>query len=141
MPFGDEIGQHRLVKMRRIDVHGVAHGQETIDQVGWQDEITDPQRREQHLTECPDVNHARSLVKALQRRHRLGFVTIFAVVIVFDDPGTRAAGPLQQRKTPRGAHSYAEWKLVRWGDECGARSAAAPNAGRYVQSFSVYRNR
>ena len=51
----------------------------------------------------------------------MAFVVEFAVVIVFDDDGVLAAGPLEQREAARERENGARWELVRWSDEDQAR--------------------
>ena len=59
------------------------------------DEEADAQARRQALAEGADVDDPAVPVEALQRFERSGGVAELAVVVVFDDCGAGAGGPVQ----------------------------------------------
>jgi hypothetical protein len=65
MTFAEKVGENSLVEMRRTDVHGVAHGEEGIDEIGRNDDVSDAKGREKDLAESTDVDDAGRVVEAL----------------------------------------------------------------------------
>jgi hypothetical protein len=92
----NEISQHCLTESRGGDIHCHANGLKPVDQRSWNDDISQAKRGIQHLAESSDVHDARVAVEALQRGDRHVFVSVFAVVIEFENPGSRAFGLIQQ---------------------------------------------
>src|SRR5271170_791306 len=113
MAFGDELGEHGLMEMRRADVHGVAHGEKGIDEIGGKDKIADSQRGEEHFAESADINNARGVIESLQGSDGLALEAIFAVIVIFDDPSAGLPRPLQKLQAPRSTHGNAERILMR----------------------------
>src|SRR5690242_11583266 len=66
MSFHNKIGEHFLIEGGGAQVHGSAHEQEAVDEIGRQHEIAQPQRWKQHLAERPDVDYASIGIEPLQ---------------------------------------------------------------------------
>ncbi|MNS76639.1 hypothetical protein D3C72_1101920 [compost metagenome] len=97
VPFADEGRQQRLRIGRR------AARQQPADPVkAWHLRLGHHQVRQahagkQHLAERPRVQHPPLRIQTLQRGQRTADVAVFAVVVVFHNPGLTALGPVQQR--------------------------------------------
>ena len=135
--FAEKIREHGLVEMGRTDVHGVAHGEEWIDEIGRNDEVADAKRGEEHFAEGANVDNAGSVVETLEGGNGLALVAKLAVVVIFDDPRAGLAGPMQELKTTRGGHGDAEGILVRRSDKGSAGGATKLDAGGNVEAFGV----
>ena len=112
---------------------GAAGAGHRAGQVGWDDDVAEPQRREQRLAEGTDVDDPAVGVETLQAGHRLRAVVEAAVVVVLDDPGAGAAGPGEQRQPSRQRHRHAERELVRRRHVGQAGLGRAPDAGCDVE--------
>src|SRR5579871_6082243 len=108
-----EIGEHLLKEIGRKDVHRKAHGYKVVHEITRYDDVADAQRWKENLAEGADVDHARVDIEALEGRDRLGIESIFAVVIILDDPGPGTLGPIEEKKPARCAHGRTERVLVR----------------------------
>src|SRR5579864_4139660 len=139
--FVDEVGEHLLIKGRLAQVHDATHGDKTVDQIGWDDDVPEPQRRKKNLAESSDVHDSGILVEPLQRRDRQALITVFAVIVVFDDPRARVVRPLHQLQSPSRAHRYAERELVRWRDKGSPRLSTLSDAGRNIEALAVHWDR
>src|ERR1700758_5304738 len=84
--FLDEIGEGCLVERGRKNIGGFARGIECADEILGNNYVAQAQRGEQNLAERADVDDTRVRVHTLQRSDRVAAETIFAVVIIFDDP-------------------------------------------------------
>src|SRR5260370_21316230 len=118
----------------------MANRYKVLDEVGGNDDIGDRQRRKQDLAERTDVDHPRGMVEALQRCYGFAVVAILAVIVVLDNPGSRALGPLKQLKTTGSAHRRSEWILVRWRNVSGTRLATPLDAKSYIQPILINGN-
>ncbi|RMQ93088.1 hypothetical protein ALP97_05283 [Pseudomonas salomonii] len=112
MPGRHEFGHHRLgTDFGMAHVHRAAAG-EGLHQRRWQHQVTQAQRRERHLAEGADIQHAPTAIQRRQRRQGRAAVTVLAVVVVLDDPTAATLGPGQQLQAPRQAHHHAQRVLV-----------------------------
>src|SRR6476620_4962401 len=100
MPTGDEVAESRLIQRRGMNAHRGAQGDDRIDQRWRDDEIAEPERREEQLVEAAGEDHAIVGVETLEGRQRLAAISILAVVIIFDDERRRRAGPLEETEPP-----------------------------------------
>ena len=57
MPFHNEIIEHRLIQMRRKNIHGMTDGAKSVNQVERNHDIAETQSGKQSLAECSDINH------------------------------------------------------------------------------------
>src|SRR6516165_9405872 len=90
-----------------------SHAGEGIDQRARNDQVSQAQGREKHLAESAQVNNPLLAVNSLERREWPTCVTIFAVIIILQDPSVGMIGPVQQSESTRHAHCDSEWVLVR----------------------------
>src|SRR5258708_3027297 len=84
--FPDKVRQHRLKEGRWADVEGESYSEKALNEIWWDYDVPEAQRRKQDLAERSNVYHSRTAIESLQRRNRHALITIFTVVIVFDDP-------------------------------------------------------
>src|SRR5262249_48798926 len=141
MAFSHEISEHSLKEVGRTYVHTIANCGETFDQVSWNHDITEPQRREQCFAEGPDIDNAGVAVQALQGSDRHARIAVFAVVIVFDDPGPGTVRPIEKLQTAPGAHGRAKRKLMRRSNERCLRPATAFYSDVDLQTLFVHWHR
>ena len=141
VPLGEEIRHGRLREVRRAQVHGAAHGEKSLDEVGRHDRVAEPERRKHHLAEGAGVDDARVAIEPLQRGDGLRVVTVLAVPVVLDDPAAAALGPVEQLEPPRRAHGDAERRLVRRRHEGGAGFRRDAEARRDVEPLAIDRHR
>src|SRR5579872_233515 len=94
--FLDEIGEHLLIERWHTEIYDAAHKDKAVNQIGRNDEVTETQRGKDHFAEGADVNHAGVGVESLQGSDGKALVTIFAVVVVFDDPCAGTVRPLDE---------------------------------------------
>jgi len=60
---------------------------------GWRDHHeAQPYGGEQHLGECPDIDHATGDIEALKRWNGMALEAVFTVIVILDDPGVPALG-------------------------------------------------
>src|SRR5271155_3768992 len=114
--LSDEISQDSLIKSRRKDVCSISSCGESGYQIPGNNYITQAQRGKQDFAEGSDINDSRIRVQALQRRNWAASKPILAVVIVFDDPGTGAHRPIEEKHAAGGTHRHTHRILVRWRD-------------------------
>src|SRR5262249_39778750 len=88
---------HRFLDRDRRRRKGCAHdaGKTFGDEAG-QDEISKPQPGKEDLAEGSGVKNASTAIQALERRRGKTAVMELAIVVVFDDPGPLAIGPVEQ---------------------------------------------
>ena len=84
-------------------------------QRGRRDQKAHPQAGQQHLAVRAEVDHPAGGVQGLQRFERTIGEPKLAVVVVLDDHGPTAGGPLQQGGSSSRRHRRAGRKLVRRG--------------------------
>src|SRR5260370_8599822 len=119
----------------------MANRDKVLDEGGGSDDRARLKRRKQNLAERADVDHPRGMVEALERCYGFAVVAILAVIVVLDNPGSRALGPLKQLKTTGSAHRRSEWILVRWRNVSGTRLATPLDAKSYIQPILINGNR
>ena len=107
---GNEIGDDPLLERCMPQMSQADGACESINQRFRCDEISKPKARIQHLAEASGIEHPPVVIEALESRQGVAHVTEFAVVIVLDDPGARAARPGQKGKAPRAAKSRVDGK-------------------------------
>ena len=93
----DELGERLLLEGRRVAIAQPLGRRERGDQRRRHDHVADPQRREDGPREGADVEDAAAAIESLQRLEPAAVVAELAVVVVLDDQGVGALGPLQQR--------------------------------------------
>jgi hypothetical protein len=111
--LGDEVAQHRLIEQRRVTPRHGDRRREVRHEVLRDDQISEPQRREEHFVERAEKEHLPAGVEPLQRRNRTSRVAVFAVVVVFENQRAGAARPLQQFQPPRQRHGHPQRELMR----------------------------
>ena len=90
-----EVGEDLLKQIGGEDIHGETHGGEAVDEVGGDDDVAEAHGGAEYFAEGSDVDDAVAGVEALERGDGHALETVFAVVVVFDDPGGGLAGPLE----------------------------------------------
>ena len=95
MPSLEKIRKRGLIKRRREKVVRSAYRLETVDQRMRNYDVTQAKRGEKCLTERADINDTRARIQTLQRCDRHAFISIFAVIVVFDDPGVMTMRPFE----------------------------------------------
>jgi len=81
------------------------------------------------------------VVEGVQRRQRPAGIAVLAVVVVLDDPGVGADGPVQEREAPPEAQGHAEGILVR-GEISTSRARGLRRTPRgNVDPLAVHRHR
>src|ERR1700739_2596050 len=85
--FLDEVGEGRLVESGRKNVGSFARGIKCADEIFGNNHVAQTQGGEQNFAESADVDDASVRVHALQRSNWMAAEAIFAVVLIFDDPG------------------------------------------------------
>src|SRR5262249_22829434 len=88
--------------------------QELALQVGWDNEKSETQRWKDRLRERANVDYTAVAVEAVKARKWACVISKFAIVIVFDYPGTSAARPFQKRQSPDHAHGHSKRELIGW---------------------------
>src|SRR5262249_51479094 len=106
----------------------------------WNNDVAEPQGREENLAEGADIDHARIGIESLQRSNGQALVSEFAVVVVFNDPGARVLRPLYQLQPARSAHRNSQRKLMRRTDEGGAGARGGAHSGGNIKTFRVHWN-
>src|SRR5438552_211422 len=96
--FGDEAREHALREAGRVSVGGCLERREDIDGSGGHDEVTEAETGRQNLAEGTEIEHAMAAIERVERRQRPAAVAVLAVVVVLEDPGVRAFGPIEQRQ-------------------------------------------
>ena len=113
MPGRHELGHHRLgAHLGMAHIHRATLG-ESVHQCRWQHQIAQAQCRESHFAEGADVEHPPLPIKRRQRCQWRAAVTVFAIVIILDDPALGALGPGQQFQPPRQTHHHPGRVLMR----------------------------
>jgi hypothetical protein len=143
MPLFHEGGQHRLHDRRGIGVDRRPRLGEVVHQVRRHDQIAKADGGEQHLREGSDVKNTAAAgsaavrVQPLKRRERPAGVTVLAVVVVLDQPGTPPARPGQQLEPAGQAHGGAPGILVRRRDHGQTCVVGQRPAGRHRKTLFV----
>src|SRR5579875_137096 len=96
VPFADEIGEGVLLDEGRLAVAIRFGADEDVGETPRNDDVTDPQCREEDLRKRSDVDDAARFVEPLQRRNRALGVPKGAIVIVLEDDRTATMSPAQQ---------------------------------------------
>ena len=110
--FLDEIGESRLQDSRRV-LPGQKHRLRDVrDHVQRQNDIAHAQGREHGFGKGADIDGSAVRRHALQRRHGVPGKAVFAVEVVFDDPGVVSARDLRQAQPLFEAHRNAERTLA-----------------------------
>ena len=86
MTLTNEFRQDRLLHSGRLAAHGETDTLEALYQSGRKNEISDAQRGSNALAEIPDVDDSFVLIDALQARCRSAAITVFAEVVILEDP-------------------------------------------------------
>ncbi|MNT23491.1 hypothetical protein D3C72_1589100 [compost metagenome] len=123
MPLVDEGRQDALRQRGRAAREQHAQAAETGCLFFRHHQVSQPHAGKQHLAERAGIQHPPLPVQALQGGQRPADVAVFAVVVIFDDPGVAALGPVQQRLPARQRQRQAERALMRGRDHgrAGAR--------------------
>ena len=110
--LGQEVEHDQLLEHRGVPGRDRLQGGDAVDECLGQHEIAETQSGKEHLVERPDVDHAAMTIESVQRRHRTAAVAIFAVVVVLDQHGRGAPGPVEEGQATLEAHRHAEGTLV-----------------------------
>ena len=93
-----------------------------LDQGRREDQVSEAQRREEHLAEAPGEQHRRVLLQTLERGDGPPLVAVLAVVVVLEQDRPAPPCPPEQREAAGDAHRHAERVLV------GRRDVDKPHA-------------
>src|ERR1700722_10370857 len=94
--FLDEVGESRLQNSRRV-LPGEEHRLRYVrNHVQWQNDVANAQGREHRFGKGANINGSTVRRDALQCRYGIPWETVFAIEIVFDDPGVQSARDLRQ---------------------------------------------
>ena len=93
---GDKLCERRLFEQWWVLGSENARGVKRIRQIGRHHQVGQAQRREHDFAECAEVDDAVLTVEPLQSRQRAAGLAVFAVIVVFEDPGVCMVGPFQQ---------------------------------------------
>src|SRR6185437_17049057 len=108
-------------------VHKIPRDDDVANAKGWKED----------LAEGADVDYAGVHVETLKGRDWSGIESVFAIVIILDDPGAGDSGPIEQKKTARGAHGRAQRVLMGWRHKSGFRLGIETEALHHVHSLVV----
>ena len=97
---GDEVGKYLLVERGGLAVGQPLGRDKRGNERGRGDDPADAQGREEDSGATTDVDDAAALVQPLQCRQRRAGVAELAGVVVFDDQGLVAGGPVDQLEPP-----------------------------------------
>src|SRR5450830_483790 len=141
MTLRNKLRQHLLHDARRLSVIDGARPGESLHQRGRHHDKAEPEAPAERLGESAYVQNAGVVGHAAQRRNTLRAVLEFAVVIVFNDPGTIGLGPGNECSASHQTHLHTKRKLVRRRDygQPGTRIKCCALA--YAQTFVVNRHR
>src|SRR6185295_962238 len=114
---GNEFGEGFLFKRGGLAVAEPLGGQEGADQALRRDQVADAESGKDGARESPDVNDAALLIEPLQRLERLAVIAEFSVIVILDDDGVLAFGPVQKGNAPGQRKYGAGRKLMRRRDE------------------------
>jgi hypothetical protein len=123
VPRADEVCKNELFQYRRSRVSDCLCGHNRFYQHFRQDQISQPQSWKENLGECADINDATYPVESRQCLERGSVITIFTVVVIFDNECPYTGGPIEKLKASRNWEGYAGWKLMRRCDVCEPNSA------------------
>src|SRR6266542_4074544 len=123
VPHTDEVCKSELFQHRRSRVSHCLCGHNRFYQNFRQDEIPQPQSWKENLGEGTDINDASFPVESGQRLKRWSVITIFTVVVIFDNECPHTGGPIEKLKASRDWEDYAGRKLMRRCDVCEPNSA------------------
>src|SRR5215470_1186054 len=88
--LADEISYDSLIENGGTDVSCIPCSRENMHQVFWHNYVTQAQGGKYHLTKRTYVDDPTIGVQALQRRNRAAVKSIFAIVVILDNPRLRA---------------------------------------------------
>src|ERR1700676_2553818 len=108
MALSHKIVENCLVKVGGAQIHGLANGGKTFHEVGGNYNVAYAHRWEQNFAKCSDVDHPRVAIESLEREDGHVFVTVFTVVVAFNDPGAGVLRPLRKLEPPRGTHGRSQ---------------------------------
>ncbi len=141
MAFVHELGGDLLLQCRLPHGQQAGRTRERDRQFRRHHQIAKPQRRKQHLTERPGVQHALPAIEAFQRRQRAAHVAELAVVIVLQDPRAHVASPGQKLHPARQGQRHAGWALM---GRCHHRQPGlwrGRHSGRNPQTLAIHPDR
>src|SRR5881394_3899956 len=95
VPLFDEVREHCLEQVGRVNIHCESCRSKSIHQIGGDDHISDAQRWVKALTESAYVNDTRIAIQPLKRGNWRAFIAVLAVIIVLDDPCSDLLSPLE----------------------------------------------
>src|SRR5215831_16558446 len=116
MAFLQEVGQNHLVECWGEEIERLPQPNEFVQKKRGNHDVPQTQRWEQDLAEGADIDHPRAGVHPLKRPDRAAGITIFAIVIILDDPGSAPLRPVEQFESSRGRHGQSQRILVRGRD-------------------------
>ena len=137
MAFVQQRGERRFGEDGRIAVGPGAGFHDFFQQRLGRHQIAGAQARKEDLGKGADIGDAAGAIHALERGERRAAIAEFAVVIVLDDPGLVALGPVEQRQAAAHGHGHAQRKLMRGRDINRPRLGRAPLAILRVEAFLV----
>src|SRR5215472_3280217 len=136
-----EFGQGSLVDTRGSPAHRHSRSGKHVEKWIGKNCVADSECRNQRLADRPDVNDAAVWVETLQSRQWSAKVTVFAEVVIFQNPRVHPMGKVNQLQAARKTHGHAQWALVRGRDVHKPRSQTPLDQSGNHKSFLVNLNR
>ena len=101
------------------------------------------QRRRQCLAERAAIDHPTGAIEGRERRQRVAAPAEFRIAVVLQDPGIRAARPVEQRQASADRQRATQRRGMRWRDQHQAGVRRALDARGDIQTLGVaeYRHR
>src|SRR5581483_1752280 len=112
MSFLDKIRQSELFEDRDMSLQLPLQRCDEIDKLRWDHQITQAQGRKHDLAQGAEIDYTSFIIQPLERLDGSATIAILAIIVIFENPGVRLLGPLQQGQTLSQAHNHAKGGLV-----------------------------